>query len=215
MLNGLNLQLQGKGKLICDMNSHIKTFRVKLALLVGQVQKQDFIHLPVTQTVSQLRNQWPHSQLKSQWKRWKCWRRSLTCDSVSYMSTLKKSVFSRTPSLPTLTKPCLVISLSWLSYRTVMFWKTLLSPKVSLNYMLPSLTRHTQTSKGMQLRCPHFLAAHISVSKPFHSWNWWKLRWDQDSLMIICISLWDWLWQEWSLTFEIWPPRSKPTVHTN
>ncbi len=52
MLNGLNLQLQGKGKLICDMYSHIKTFRVKLALLVGQVQKQDFTHLPVTQSLS-------------------------------------------------------------------------------------------------------------------------------------------------------------------
>ncbi len=52
MLNGLNLQLQGKEKLICDMYSHIKTFRVKLALLVGQVQKQDFTHLPVTQSLS-------------------------------------------------------------------------------------------------------------------------------------------------------------------
>ena len=52
MLNGLNLQLQGKGKLICDMFSHIKAFEVKLALLVGQVQKQDFTHLPVTQSLS-------------------------------------------------------------------------------------------------------------------------------------------------------------------
>ncbi len=52
MLNGLNLQLQGKGKLICDIYSHIKTFRVKLALLVVQVQKQDFTHLPVTQSIS-------------------------------------------------------------------------------------------------------------------------------------------------------------------
>ncbi len=52
---------------------------------------------------------------------------------ATYMSTLKKSIFSRTPSLPTLTKPCLVISLS---YRTVMFWKTHLSPTVSLNSML-------------------------------------------------------------------------------
>ncbi len=212
MLNGLNLQLQGKTNMW-----HIfpqKTFGVKLALLVRQVQKQDFTHLPLPK-VSQLRNQWPHSQLKSEWKRWKCWRRSLTCDSVSYMSTLKKYVFSRTPSLPTLTKPCLVISLSWLSYRTVMFWKTHLSPTVSLSSMLPSLMRHTQTSKGMQWRCPHFLAARISVNKPFHSWNWWKLWWDQDSLMNICISHWDWLWQEWSLTLNISPPRSKLTVHTN
>jgi len=32
-LNGLNLQLQGKDKLICDMYSHIKAFQVKLQLL--------------------------------------------------------------------------------------------------------------------------------------------------------------------------------------
>ncbi len=67
MLNGLNLQLQGKGKLICHMYSHIKAFEVKLALLVGIVQNQD-----LKAKVSQLRNQWPHSQLKSLWKRWKC-----------------------------------------------------------------------------------------------------------------------------------------------
>lgn len=33
MLNSLNLQLQGLGKLICDMYSHMKAFEVKLALL--------------------------------------------------------------------------------------------------------------------------------------------------------------------------------------
>lgn len=49
MLNSLNLQLQGKGKLICDMYSHIKAFEVKLALLV---RNQDFTHLPATQRLS-------------------------------------------------------------------------------------------------------------------------------------------------------------------
>lgn len=52
ILNGLNVQLQGKGKLICDMYSHVKSFEVKLALLVGQVQKQDFTHLPATRSLS-------------------------------------------------------------------------------------------------------------------------------------------------------------------
>ncbi|KAI5098257.1 general transcription factor II-I repeat domain-containing protein 2-like [Silurus meridionalis] len=42
MLNGLNLQLQGKGKLICDMYSHIKAFEVKLALVLEQVKKHNF-----------------------------------------------------------------------------------------------------------------------------------------------------------------------------
>ena len=52
ILNGLNLQLQGKGKLICDMYSHVKAFEVKLALLVGQVQNQDFTHLPASRSLS-------------------------------------------------------------------------------------------------------------------------------------------------------------------
>ncbi|KAK0141514.1 General transcription factor II-I repeat domain-containing protein 2A [Merluccius polli] len=52
MLNSLNLQLQGQGKLICDMYSHIKAFEVKLALLLEQVKKHNFINLPATQNLS-------------------------------------------------------------------------------------------------------------------------------------------------------------------
>lgn len=52
MLNNFNLQLQGQGKLICDMYSHIKAFDVKLELLLGQVKKHIFIHLPATQNLS-------------------------------------------------------------------------------------------------------------------------------------------------------------------
>nr|XP_036299949.1 LOW QUALITY PROTEIN: protein TASOR-like [Pipistrellus kuhlii] len=37
LLNSFNLQLQGKGKLICDMASHVKAFEVKLGLLIKQV----------------------------------------------------------------------------------------------------------------------------------------------------------------------------------
>ncbi|XP_076142759.1 general transcription factor II-I repeat domain-containing protein 2-like [Alosa pseudoharengus] len=51
-LNGLNLQLQGKGKLICDMYSHIKAFQIKLQLLQHQVKEEDFTHLATTQTVA-------------------------------------------------------------------------------------------------------------------------------------------------------------------
>ncbi|XP_024908437.1 general transcription factor II-I repeat domain-containing protein 2-like isoform X1 [Cynoglossus semilaevis] len=51
-LNSFNLQLQGQGKLICDMYSHIKAFEVKLELLLGQVKKHSFIHLPATQNLS-------------------------------------------------------------------------------------------------------------------------------------------------------------------
>ncbi|KAK0137893.1 General transcription factor II-I repeat domain-containing protein 2 [Merluccius polli] len=50
MLNHLNVQLQGKGKLISDLYSHIRAFEVKLVLLVRQVEKLDFTHLPATQS---------------------------------------------------------------------------------------------------------------------------------------------------------------------
>ncbi|KAK9528431.1 hypothetical protein VZT92_012593 [Zoarces viviparus] len=46
------MKLQGQGKLICDMYSHIKAFEVKLALLLEQVKKHNFIHLPATQNLS-------------------------------------------------------------------------------------------------------------------------------------------------------------------
>nr|XP_027230679.1 general transcription factor II-I repeat domain-containing protein 2-like [Penaeus vannamei] len=51
MLNSFNLQLQGQGKLICDIIP-TKAFEVKLELLLGQVKKHSFIHLPATQNLS-------------------------------------------------------------------------------------------------------------------------------------------------------------------
>ncbi|XP_072318746.1 general transcription factor II-I repeat domain-containing protein 2-like [Eucyclogobius newberryi] len=48
MLNSLNLQLQGQGKLICEMYSHIKAFEVKLE----RVKRNSLIHLPATQNLS-------------------------------------------------------------------------------------------------------------------------------------------------------------------
>lgn len=52
LLNSFNLQLQGKGKLICDMASHVKAFEVKLGLLIKQVKEENFSHLPTTQNLS-------------------------------------------------------------------------------------------------------------------------------------------------------------------
>uniref|UniRef100_A0A8C8SFM5 Uncharacterized protein n=1 Tax=Pelusios castaneus TaxID=367368 RepID=A0A8C8SFM5_9SAUR len=49
LLNSFNVQLQGKGKLICDMHSHVKAFEVKLDLLIKQVKEENFCHLPTTQ----------------------------------------------------------------------------------------------------------------------------------------------------------------------
>lgn len=51
LLNSFNVQLQGKGKLTCDMQSHVKAFEVKLGLLIKQVKEGNFCHLPTTQNL--------------------------------------------------------------------------------------------------------------------------------------------------------------------
>ncbi|XP_066121047.1 general transcription factor II-I repeat domain-containing protein 2-like [Saccopteryx bilineata] len=51
LLNSFNVQLRGKGKLICDMQSHVKAFEVKLGLLIKQVKEENFCHLPLTQNL--------------------------------------------------------------------------------------------------------------------------------------------------------------------
>ncbi|XP_064881846.1 general transcription factor II-I repeat domain-containing protein 2-like [Oncorhynchus nerka] len=71
ILNSLNLQLQGEGKLICDMYSHIKAFEVKLALLLEQVKSATSSIFLLPKTCRQ-RTQRSRSQLKSAWKHWKC-----------------------------------------------------------------------------------------------------------------------------------------------
>ncbi|KAF7244384.1 EPM2A-interacting protein 1 [Varanus komodoensis] len=45
------VQLQGKGKLISDMQSHVKASEVKLDLLIKQVKEENFCHLPTTQNL--------------------------------------------------------------------------------------------------------------------------------------------------------------------
>ncbi|KAM9316753.1 general transcription factor II-I repeat domain-containing protein 2-like [Gastrophryne carolinensis] len=51
LLNSYHVQLQGKGKLICDMQSHVKAFEVKLGLFIKQVKEENFCHLPTTQNL--------------------------------------------------------------------------------------------------------------------------------------------------------------------
>ncbi|XP_069812872.1 general transcription factor II-I repeat domain-containing protein 2-like [Dendropsophus ebraccatus] len=51
LLNSFNVQLQGKWKLICDMQSHVKAFEVKLGLLIKQVKEENFCHLPLTENL--------------------------------------------------------------------------------------------------------------------------------------------------------------------
>ncbi len=100
-----------KGKLICHMYSHIKAFEVRLALLVGIVQNQDF----KSQSLSAEKPVAPFPAEKS----------------VEALEMLKAEFDVRFRELHVHAKeirlfqnpwkPCVVISLSWLSYRTVMF----------------------------------------------------------------------------------------------
>ncbi|XP_060137961.1 general transcription factor II-I repeat domain-containing protein 2-like isoform X2 [Zootoca vivipara] len=52
LLNTFNVQLRVKGKLVCDMFSHVKAFQAKLDLLINQVKEENFCHLPTTQNLS-------------------------------------------------------------------------------------------------------------------------------------------------------------------
>ncbi|XP_067318488.1 general transcription factor II-I repeat domain-containing protein 2-like [Anolis sagrei] len=51
LLNSFNVQLQGKGKLICDMQSHVKAFEVQLGILIGHVKEENFYYFPTTQNL--------------------------------------------------------------------------------------------------------------------------------------------------------------------
>ncbi|XP_042306980.1 general transcription factor II-I repeat domain-containing protein 2A-like [Sceloporus undulatus] len=51
-LNGLNVELKRKGKLICDMYASVKSFELKLGLLIKQVNEGHFSHFPTTQNLS-------------------------------------------------------------------------------------------------------------------------------------------------------------------
>ena len=77
ILNAFNLQLQGQGKLICNMYSHVKGFEAKLNLILGQIKNHNLIHLPATQKWQKSQNSLLralrfHFQLKSVRTHWKC-----------------------------------------------------------------------------------------------------------------------------------------------
>uniref|UniRef100_A0A671TSU0 Uncharacterized protein n=1 Tax=Sparus aurata TaxID=8175 RepID=A0A671TSU0_SPAAU len=110
ILNGLNVQLQGKGKLICDMYSHVKSFEVKLALLVGQVQKQDFTHLPATRSLSAEKPAVPFPTKKC--------KDALETLRAEF-SVRFRELHAYVKEIRTLT-PCLLFNLNWLSCRLAM-----------------------------------------------------------------------------------------------
>jgi hypothetical protein len=48
-LNELNVKLQGKGKLLSDMFSYVKSFEMKLKLLHKHINEQNLDHFPFLQ----------------------------------------------------------------------------------------------------------------------------------------------------------------------
>ena len=111
MLKSSNLQLQGQGKLICDMYSHIKAFEVKLKLLLRQVKNYNFIHLLAPQNLSAEN---PGVAFPVE----KCVEALETLKAEFGVRFHKLHVYAKEIRLfqnlllPTLIKPCLLISLS-------------------------------------------------------------------------------------------------------
>lgn len=50
-LNAINLQLQGRARVISEMYTTVKTFQTKLTLWEAQMQKENLIHFPSCQTI--------------------------------------------------------------------------------------------------------------------------------------------------------------------
>lgn len=49
-LNELNITLQGKGKLINELFTEIKSFQLKIKLFISQLEKNNYCHFPTLQT---------------------------------------------------------------------------------------------------------------------------------------------------------------------
>jgi hypothetical protein len=52
-VNDLNTRLLGKGRLVCDMFSYIKSFQLKLKLFAKQLNEGNLYHFPCCKSISQ------------------------------------------------------------------------------------------------------------------------------------------------------------------
>lgn len=52
-LNVMNLQLQGRGRVISDMYGTVKAFKTKLSLWETQMRKENLSHFPSCQTMKE------------------------------------------------------------------------------------------------------------------------------------------------------------------
>ena len=144
ILNGLNLQLQGKGKLICDMYSHVKAFEVKLALLVGQVQNQDFTHLPASRSLSAEKPAVPFPTKKCK-DALETLRAEFSVRFHELRAHVKEMCIFQNPFAADIndTLPSLQFELAELQTCDVL--KDAFNPKCLIEYMLPSQTRPSPT----------------------------------------------------------------------
>lgn len=60
-LNVMNLQLQGRGRVISDMCSTVTAFQTKLSLWETQMQKETLSHFPSCQTTKEKRSTAQHT----------------------------------------------------------------------------------------------------------------------------------------------------------
>lgn len=63
-VNSLNLKLQGKDYLMCDLLTQVKAFRAKLILLENRVTEYNFMHFPCCEKLNTklINNFQPHLQ---------------------------------------------------------------------------------------------------------------------------------------------------------
>jgi hypothetical protein len=66
-VNHLNTRLQGKGRLVCDMFSDVKSFQPKLKLFVKQLNEGNLYHFPCCKSISQNGNSKLPSKRVSEW----------------------------------------------------------------------------------------------------------------------------------------------------
>ena len=169
MLNGLNLQLQGQEKLICDMYSHIKAFEVKLALLLEQVKNHNFIHLPATQNLSAENPAVPFPAVKCV-EALEMLKAEFGVRSSELHINAKETRLLQNPFVADIAEvqPSYQFELAELQNCDVL--KDAFKPSSLIDFyaVLPN-NMYPNKKKNTQGRCPHFLAARISASKPFHT----------------------------------------------
>ena len=126
------------------MYSHVKAFEVKLALLVGQVQNQDFTHLPATRSLSAEKPAVPFPTKKCK-DALETLRAEFSVRFHELRAHVKEMCIFQNPFAADIndTLPSLQFELAELQTCDVL--KDAFNPKCLIEYMLPSQTRPSPT----------------------------------------------------------------------